>query len=75
MDKPKRFLRKEEADEIIDRVSDLIDDPQYKPFFFKKLHQLGEERFLQIADAARDEGVEHKGRKFASLLKYKAWKL
>lgn len=61
-------LTKEEANDILRQVEDLIDDPKYKPFFFKALYRIGVEEFLLAAAEARQ--AEYSGRKFASLLKY-----
>ena len=35
----KEILRKEQAEKLIDEVVDLIDDPSYRPFFFKRLYK------------------------------------
>jgi hypothetical protein len=63
-------LTKDQAEATIASVTDLIDDPAFKPYFFKRLYSMGVERFLEAADAARREGIEHRGRKFASILRY-----
>ena len=41
------------ADTVIHSVADLIDDPKYKPWFYKKLYTLGRDRFIGIADDVR----------------------
>jgi hypothetical protein len=64
----KSKITKEEADAAMQSVQDLIDDPQYKPFFFKSLYRIGVEAFFMAAAEARK--ADHPGRKFASLLKY-----
>lgn len=45
-----------EANKVIESVSDLIDDPKYLPFFFKRYYAIGKERFLESAYKARKYG-------------------
>lgn len=66
-----KSLTKDQAEEVMAGVSDLIDDPKYRPYFFKRLYQIGVDNFLEAAALARKDGVTHKGRKFASLLRYR----
>ena len=56
------------TDNIIGSVSDLIDDPKYKPFFYKHLYRIGPVRFIEIAEEARKIGV-YKGKCFTKLIK------
>lgn len=46
----------EQADELMDSCADLIADAKYRPFFFKKLYELGPRSFLQLAEHARKYG-------------------
>ena len=59
---------KEIGDNIIEMVSDLIDDPKYKPFFYKRLYAIGPDEFLGAAEKARKIGFR-RGRMFVKLLK------
>lgn len=68
--RPPQKPTKEEAEKVIESVSDLIDDRKFEPFFFKHLYLRGSERFLELADEAREEPEGRKGRKFTTLLKY-----
>lgn len=61
-------LLKKEADKAMQEVEDLIDDPTFKPFFFKALYRIGVDKFFKAATEARK--ADQPGRKFASLLKY-----
>jgi hypothetical protein len=56
------------ADAILNTVFDLIDDPAYKPFFYKQLYRVGATQFLAAADHARKNGID-KSRYFVKLLK------
>ena len=56
-----------EADQVIKEVTHLIDNPQYKPYFYKKLYLCGKDKFLMIAKRA-EEG-NNPPRLFVSLLK------
>lgn len=58
---------KEQGDRVMSMVTDLIDDPAYKPFFFKRLYTIGPTRFLDCAEIARKCGFKP-GRKFVKLL-------
>jgi len=49
------------------QVMDLVDDPKYLPYFYKRLNAVGATRFMELADTARKIGFK-KGRKFVSLL-------
>lgn len=57
-----------EADGVIDSVGDLINDNNYRPFFYKHLYRLGPVRFLETADRARGSSVDDRGRLFTKLL-------
>ncbi len=48
-------------------AADLIDDSRYRPFFFKRLYNLGPAKFLELADRAR-AGAQP-ARLFCKLLK------
>jgi hypothetical protein len=50
------------------QVMDLVDDPNYLPFFFKKLYAIGPAEFMSLADTARKVGFK-KSRKFVVLLR------
>lgn len=56
-----------EADSIIEEYKDLIDNKDYKPFFYKKLYSLGRFKFIEKAEQARKYGKQ-KGRYFVRLL-------
>ena len=58
-----------EADAIIADCKDLIDDPKFNPFFYKKLYELGKGRFLEQAYKARKYHRGSPGRFFVHLLK------
>ena len=58
-----------EADAIIADCMDLIDDQKFKPFFYKKLYELGKGRFLEQAYKARKYSNGSPGRMFVHLLK------
>ena len=58
-----------EADAIIADCKDLIDDPKYNPFFYKRLYELGKSRFLEQAYKARKYHRGSPGRFFVHLLK------
>lgn len=58
-----------EADAIIEDCKDLIDDQNFKPFFYKKLYELGKGRFLEQAYKARKYHNGSPGRFFVHLLK------
>ena len=58
-----------EADAIIADCIDLIDDQKFKPFFYKKLYELGKGRFLEQAYKARKYHRGSPGRFFVHLLK------
>jgi hypothetical protein len=58
-----------EADAIIADCMDLIDDQKFKPFFYKKLYELGKGRFLEQAYKARKYHRGSPGRFFVHLLK------
>lgn len=58
-----------EADAIIADCLDLIDDQNFKPFFYKKLYELGKGRFLEQAYKARKYHRGSPGRFFVHLLK------
>lgn len=62
-----KSLKREEAEAIIAGVEHLIDDPKFKPFFFRKLYELGPTRFMEIADQSRH--ADYPSRKFARTLK------
>jgi hypothetical protein len=64
-------LTKEQADRVMETVSDLIDDPAYKPFFFRKLYAIGPTDFIAFADQARKENFKC-SRRFVNLLKQHA---
>lgn len=64
MDNP---ILKEDADRIIDRASDLISDRKYILWYYKKLYEIGVDKFVEIEEIAR-QGI-HPPRRFASLLK------
>jgi hypothetical protein len=57
-----------EADLLIERVRDLIDDPDYDHFFYKQLYRLGPAKFLDLADQARRK--QKPGKWFSKTLKY-----
>jgi hypothetical protein len=46
-------LTRTEADRVMDSVADLIDNPSYRPFFFKRLYTIGPSKFLDAANKAR----------------------
>jgi len=57
------------ADAIINSMPDLVED-KYRPFFFKKLYQLGTLRFTALAEHARKYGKQKSGQLlFVKLLK------
>ena len=58
----------DEADLLIDKVTDLISDKDYRSYYFKHLQRLGPGRFLALAEQARrkDKPVAW----FAKSLKY-----
>lgn len=58
-----------EADAIIEDCKDLIDDEKFKPFFYKKLYELGKSRFMEQAYKARKYHKNGAGRFFVHLLK------
>ena len=58
-----------EADAIIEDCKDLIDDQNFKPFFYKKLYELGKSRFMEQAYKARKYHRGSPGRFFVHLLK------
>ena len=58
-----------EADAIIADCKDLIDDPKYNPFFYKRLYELGKARFMEQAYKARKYHRGSPGRFFVHLLK------
>lgn len=58
-----------EADAIIEDCKDLIDDPKFHPFFYKKLYELGKGRFMEQAYKARKYHRGSPGRFFVHLLK------
>jgi len=62
-------LSAKEADAIIDDCKDLIDDEKYKPYFYKRLYELGKKRFLEQAFKARKYNRNGAGRLFVHLLK------
>ena len=62
-------LSAKEADAIIEDCKDLIDDPKYNPFFYKRLYDLGKSRFLEQAYKARKYHRGSPGRFFVHLLK------
>lgn len=67
IEETKHSLTKNQADRIIETVADLIDDPKYKPFFFKRLYVIGPTNFLTIYDQAKKG--KFPSRLFVSLLK------
>lgn len=62
-------LSAKEADAIIADCSDLIDDEKYKPFFYRRLYDLGKTKFLEQAFKARKYNNKGGGRLFVHLLK------
>jgi hypothetical protein len=64
VDKP---LKKEEADEIIESVADLMGDPKFRKWYYMKLYDLGEDKFRELEALAR-QGT-YPSRRFSSLLK------
>ena len=58
-----------EADAIIADCKDLIDDEKYKPFFYRRLYDLGKSKFLEQAFKARKYNRNGAGRLFVHLLK------
>lgn len=58
-----------EADAIIADCKDLIDDPKFNPFFYKKLYELGKARFMDQAYKARKYHRGSPGKFFVHLLK------
>jgi len=58
-----------EADAIIADCKDLIDDPKYNPFFYKRLYELGKARFMEQAYKARKYHRNGEGKFFVHLLK------
>ena len=60
-------MPKKEADILMASVNHLIDDPSYKPFFFKVLYKIGRSRFIELALMA--EKGKHPSRLFVYLLK------
>lgn len=58
-----------EADAIIEDCKDLIDDQNFKPFFYKKLYELGKARFMEQAYKARKYHRNGAGKFFVHLLK------
>lgn len=58
-----------EADAIIADCQDLIDDEKYKPFFYRRLYDLGKNKFLEQAFKARKYNRNGAGRLFVHLLK------
>ena len=58
-----------EADAIIADCKDLIDDQNFKPFFYKKLYELGKARFMEQAYKARKYHRNGAGKFFVHLLK------
>jgi hypothetical protein len=57
-----------EADDLIAKVSDLIADHKYDPFYYKHLYRLGPGKFLELAERAR--GGKNPAGLFSKLLKY-----
>ena len=62
-------LSAKDADAIIADCKDLIDDEKFKPFFYKRLYELGKNRFLEQAFKARKYNRNGAGRLFVHLLK------
>lgn len=62
-------LSARDADAIIEDCKDLIDDEKFKPFFYKKLYDLGKNRFMEQAYKARKYHRGSPGRFFVHLLK------
>ncbi len=58
-----------QADIIIEQVSDLIDDPKFKPFFFRTLTIVGPDAFYESADWARKTTARCQGCMFVKRLK------
>lgn len=58
-----------DADAIIADCRDLIDNEKFKPFFYKKLYELGKSRFMEQAYKARKYHKNGAGRFFVHLLK------
>lgn len=61
-------LSAKEADSIIADCDDLIDNKKYKPFFYKKLYQIGKTRFIEQAEKARRYNRQGAGRLFVHLI-------
>ena len=57
-----------QGDLVMAQVMDLVDDPKYLPYFFKKLNTIGPVKFMELADIAHKTGFRP-GRKFVQLLK------
>lgn len=55
------------ADKVVENVRDLIDDPNYRPFFYKHLYRLGPAKFVALAERARKG--KSPGRLFVTLLR------
>lgn len=60
-----------QGDLVIAQVQDLIDNPKYLPYFYKRLNAVGPTKFLALADEARKVGFKP-SRKFVALLKNNA---
>jgi hypothetical protein len=58
----------EQGNLVMAQVMDLIDDPKYLPYFFKRLNAIGPARFMELAELARKTGLK-KGRRFVALLR------
>lgn len=46
-------ISNEQADSIIKSAEDLINDPNFRPYFFKTLYLIGPGRFIEAMDIAR----------------------
>lgn len=57
-----------QADLVMASCMDLVDDPKYLPFFYKRLYAIGPDQFLALADEARKRGFK-KGRMFVNSIK------
>lgn len=62
-------LTAREADQIIDSVSDLIDDERFKPFFYKKLYTNGRQWFIEQAYRARKPYINQPSKFFVHLMR------
>lgn len=51
--KESQKITKAQADEIIKQAVDLIDNPKFKPYFFKTLYLIGATDFYEAMDYAR----------------------